>query len=180
MDRKILVAYGSKRGTTAEIAEKIGQILRQKGLQVDVLDCGKVNDLTPYSKIILGSSIYIGLWHKKAVCFLKKNIKLLEKLHVWFFICGPTGPGNPIKQMDSYFYPKSLQPLIERIHPCGITCFGGKLVMKTLNPFEKWIIKNVKAPEGDFRDWQAVESWANTISENLDASKKQKGSNLNN
>lgn len=72
MDKKILVAYGSKRGSTAEIAEKIGETLRLKGLQVDVLDAGTVNDLTPYSKIILGSSVYIGLWHKKAVLFLKK------------------------------------------------------------------------------------------------------------
>lgn len=165
MGKKILVAYGSKRGSTAEIAEKIGEALRQKGLQVDVLDAGTVNDLTPYSKIILGSSVYIGLWHKNAVRFLKKNIEILEKLPVWLFICGPTGSGNPIEQMDGWFYPKSLQPVIERIHPRAITCFSGKLVLKTLNPFEKWIINKVKAPEGDFRDWQAVASWANTIRE---------------
>lgn len=79
MGKKILVAYGSKRGSTAEIAEKIGETLRQKGLQVDVLDAGIVNDLTPYNKIILGSSVYIGLWHKNAVRFLKKNIEILEK-----------------------------------------------------------------------------------------------------
>jgi menaquinone-dependent protoporphyrinogen IX oxidase len=38
-------------------------------------------------------------------------------------------------------------------------------VLKTLNPFEKWIINNVNAPEGDFRDWQAVETWADAIKE---------------
>lgn len=167
MGKKILVAYGSKRGSTAEVAEKIGAILRQKGLQVDVLDAGTVKELAPYNKIILGSSIYIGRWHKKAVHFLKKNIESLEKLPVWLFICGPTGPGNPIEQMDGWFYPKSLQQVIERIHPRDITCFGGKLVLKTLNPFEKWIINKVKAPEGDFRDWQAVSSWVDTIREEL-------------
>jgi len=165
MDKKILVAYGSKRGSTAEIAERIGETLRQKGLQVDVLDAGTVTDLTPYSKIILGSSVYIGRWHKKAVRFLKKNIEVLEKLPVWLFICGPTGPGNPIEQMDGWFYPKSLRSVIERIHPRDFTCFGGKLEMKTLNPFEKLIINKVKAPEGDFRDWQAVASWADTTRE---------------
>lgn len=163
MDKKILIAYGSKRDTTAEIAEKIGKTLRQKGLQVDVLDAGTVNDLTPYSKIIVGSSVYIGLWHKKVVRFLKKNIESLEKLPVWIFLCGPTGPGNPIEQMDGWFYPKSLQPVIERIHPQDITCFGGKLVLKTLNPFEKWIMKNVKAPEGDFRNWNDIILWTETI-----------------
>lgn len=165
MDKKILVVYGSKRGSTAEIAEKIGVTIRQKGLQVDVLDAGTVSDLTLYSTVILGSSVYIGCWHKKVVHFLKKNIESLEKLPVWIFICGPTGPGNPIERLDGWFCPKSLQPIIERIHPRGITCFGGKLVLKTLNPFEKWIINKVNAPEGDFRDWQAVASWADAIKE---------------
>ncbi|NLX91913.1 MAG: flavodoxin [Firmicutes bacterium] len=163
MDKKVLVAYGSKRGATAEIAERIGETLRKKGLQADVLDAGTVKDLAPYNKIILGSSVYIGLWHKKAVRFLKNNIESLEKLPVWLFVCGPTGPGNPVDLMDGWFYPKSLRPIIERINSCDITCFGGKLVLKTLNPFEKWIVNKVKAPEGDFRDWQAVAAWAETI-----------------
>ncbi len=130
-----------------------------------MLDASTVNDLTPYSKIILGSSVYIGFWHKKVVRFLKKNIESLEKLPVWLFICGPTGHGNPIEQVDGRFYPKSIQPIIERIHPRGINCFGGKLVLKSLNPLEKWIINNVNASEGDFRDWQAVASWAGAIKE---------------
>ena len=33
----VLVAYPSKYGTTKEIAEKIGEVSRQAGLQVDVL-----------------------------------------------------------------------------------------------------------------------------------------------
>ena len=33
---KVLVAYASKHGATAEITEKIGQVLRESGLQVDV------------------------------------------------------------------------------------------------------------------------------------------------
>jgi len=163
MDKRVLVAYGSKRGATAEIAEKIGETLRQKGRQVDVLDAGAVKDLNRYSKIVLGSSVYIGLWNRKVVRLLKNNTELLEKLPVWLFISGPTGQGNPVDLMEGWLYPKSLQPVIERINPRDITCFGGKLVMETLNPFERWIVNKVKAPEGDFRDWQAVASWANEI-----------------
>ena len=84
---------------------------------------------------------------------------------VWLFISGPTGPGNPVDLLEGWYYPKSLQPIIERINACDITCFGGKVVLKTLNPFEKWIVNKVKAPEGDFRDWQAVTAWAEKISE---------------
>lgn len=52
MERKALVAYGSKNGSTAEIAERIGETLRQKGWQADVQDAGTVRDISPYSKII--------------------------------------------------------------------------------------------------------------------------------
>ena len=62
--------------------------------------------------------------------------------------------------MEGWFYPKSLQPIVERIQPQDITCFGGKLSLETLNPFEKWIIKKVEAPEGDFRNWETIEQWA--------------------
>lgn len=167
MDKRILVAYGSKRGSTAEIAAKIGEALRRKGLRVDVLDAGAAGDLARYDAVIVGSSVYIGLWHRKVVRFLKKNMERLAKSPVWLFICGPTGPGNPVEQMDGWFYPKSLQPVMDRLHPREITCFGGKLALKSLNSFERMIINKVKAPEGDFRDWQAVESWADAIARAL-------------
>jgi menaquinone-dependent protoporphyrinogen oxidase len=129
-----------------------------------VADAGTVNDLTPYSKIILGSSVYIGLWHKRVVRFLKKNIGTLEKLPVWLFISGPTGQGDPLELIDGWLYPKSLQPFIQRLNPKAIVCFGGKLVLNKLNPLEKWIARKVKSPEGDFRNWKDIELWAEAIS----------------
>jgi hypothetical protein len=38
---------------------------------------------------------------------------------------------------------------------------------KKLNPIEKWTIKNVKAPIGDFRDWDAITAWATAIADVL-------------
>jgi len=36
-----------------------------------------------------------------------------------------------------------------------------------MNLIEKWMIKNVKAPVGDFRDWDAITAWASAISDAL-------------
>ena len=60
MEIRVLVTYASKYGATAEIAEKIGQVLRQAGLQADVLPVNRVNDLTPYKAFVLGSAAYMG------------------------------------------------------------------------------------------------------------------------
>ena len=67
MEIRILVTYASKYGATAEIAEKIGQLLRQEDLQADVLPVNRVGNLTQYKAVIIGSAVYIGRWRKEAV-----------------------------------------------------------------------------------------------------------------
>ena len=77
MHRNVLVTYASKYGATVGIAEKIGEVLRQAGLQADVAPVDGIRDLNAYQAVILGSAIYIGKWHKGAEAFLKTNEKSL-------------------------------------------------------------------------------------------------------
>ena len=46
---KILVAYATMAGSTAEVAQAVGEELSRGGLQVKVLPMGEVRDLTPYA-----------------------------------------------------------------------------------------------------------------------------------
>ena len=92
---KVLVAYASKHGATKEIAEKIGEVLRQHHAEADVVPAHEVKDLTAYGAVILGSAAYIGLWRRQAVAFLKNNMAGLSARPVWLFLSGPTGPGGP-------------------------------------------------------------------------------------
>ncbi len=163
MEKKILVAYASKKGSTAEIAIKIGEVLRQKGLQADVLPVDKVRDLTSYKAVVLGSASYFGLWRKEAVKFISENEKQLSELSVWLFSSGPTGAGDPLELLKGWRFPESLRSVIERIKPRSITCFGGKLDLKTMNFFEKMIINKFNSPIGDFRNWKTITSWAEAI-----------------
>ena len=64
MGKKVLIAYGSKYGSTAEIAEKIGTVLSQRGFDVDVLSAENVRELSMYSAAVVGGAVYIGRWHK--------------------------------------------------------------------------------------------------------------------
>ena len=50
------------------------------------------------------------------------------------------------------------------IHARDIAIFHGAADPKKLNLIEKWMLKNVKAPLGDFRDWNAITAWASAIS----------------
>lgn len=52
----ILVTYASKYGATAEIAERIAEVIQNAGFMVDFLPVRRVSDLAPYDAIVLGSS----------------------------------------------------------------------------------------------------------------------------
>ena len=167
MDNRVLVVYATKYGATAGIAEKIGQVILQAGLQTDVLPTDRVSDITVYKAIVLGSAVYVGQWRKEAVAFLENNEKAMSKLPVWFFSSGPTGEGDPVQLMQGWQFPEAQQPIADRIQPRDIAFFLGVLDMKKLNMAEKLLIKGLKAPVGDFRDWDVIASWATAIADTL-------------
>ncbi len=172
MENKVLVAYASRYGSTAEIAEKIGEELRQAGLQVDVLRVKGVNEVRGYKAIIVGSAIYMGRWRKEAVKFLKNNEKLLTEQPVWLFSSGPTAKGDPIELNKGQKFPGRLTSVIERIKPRDVTIFHGVTDAKKLDFFTKFIItKIVRSSIGDFRDWNTISAWAKTIAKELNNKK---------
>jgi len=163
MDKQVLVAYATKYGATAEIAEKIGEELRQVGLPTDVLSIDRVGDLSTYKAVVLGSAVYIGQWRKEAVKFLKANETVLAGKLVWLFSSGPTGEGDPVELAQGWQFPGKLQPIADRIEPRDIAVFHGAVDVNKLNRIERWMLKNVKAPVGDYRDWEAITAWATGI-----------------
>lgn len=168
MNRNILVTYASKYGATKEIAEKIGEVLRQAGLQADVYPVDGIRSLNSYQAVILGSAVYIGKWQKEAVKFLQANEKSLAERPVWIFSSGPTGEGDPVELVEGLRLPAELQPVAERIHPRDIAVFHGHINPDKINFIEKWAIKSlVKKPFGDFRQWDVIISWATSIAETL-------------
>ncbi len=172
MENHALVAFASKHGATAEIAERIGQVLRQAGLPVDVLPVERVGDLALYQAVVLGSAVYAGQWRKEAIRFLEAREAELAQRAVWLFSSGPTGEGDPVELMNGWRFPEAQRPIAERIQPRDIAFFHGALVEERLSLAERLIVKGVKAPLGDFRDWEGITSWAVGVADAL----KQGGS----
>jgi menaquinone-dependent protoporphyrinogen oxidase len=159
----VLIAYATKYGATAEIAEKIGEVLRQAGLTADVLPADQVGEVNSYTAVVLGSAVYAGQWRSEAVKLLEANEQQLTNRAVWFFSSGPTGEGDPVQIMKGFRFPAAQQPIADRIKPRDIAFFHGSIDMKKLNLAEKVLVKGIKAPTGDFRDWNAITAWANSI-----------------
>ncbi|MBI1279641.1 MAG: flavodoxin [Anaerolineaceae bacterium] len=163
MTYRILVAYASKHGATAEIARKIGDILGQAGLKVNVLPADKVIDLTPFDAVVLGSAVYAGSWCQEAIKFLEDYKTLLTKLPVWLFSSGPMGEGDPVSLVNGWHFPSAQRPIADRIHARDIALFHGAIDLEKLNFAEKQIVKEFKPLLGDYRDWDAITKWAVSI-----------------
>ncbi len=167
---KILVAYSSKYGGTEQIAQTLGEVLRTAGLQAEVLDVGELGSLDGYEAVVLGSAVYMGQWRKEAAAFLRANVEALARRPVWLFSSGPTGEGDPVELMSGFRFPKDLAPLAERIRPRAIAFFHGVLDTQKISLAERMVVKGVKAPVGDFRDWDQIRAWGMSIAKDLDQS----------
>jgi menaquinone-dependent protoporphyrinogen oxidase len=86
---------------------------------------------------------------------------------VWFFSSGPTGEGEASALMNGWMFPESQQANADRIKPRDIAFFHGAIDMKKLGFAERLIVKGIKAPVGDFRDWDAITAWAAEIAKKL-------------
>ncbi|MBI9047265.1 MAG: flavodoxin domain-containing protein [Anaerolineaceae bacterium] len=167
MIEKILVAYASKYGSTKDIADKVRDGLERKGHKVDIFSVENVKDISQYQVVILGSAVYIGQWRKEAARFLKKYSQELSNKKTWLFSTGPTGEGNPVELMNGWDFPEGLKPVAEKISPRDIQVFHGFIDETRLNWLHKGMIKKVKAAIGDFRDWEAINTWIEQISQEI-------------
>jgi len=167
MDTRVLVAYATKYGATKEIAEKIGDVLRSQGVQAEVQPADRATDPGSYNAVILGSAIYAGQWRKEAVTFLEANEETLARMPVWFFSSGPTGEGDPVELVKGWRFPEGQRPIADRIGPRDMAVFHGMIDGGKMNFAEKLIIKALKAPFGDFRDWEAITAWATNVANAL-------------
>lgn len=167
MDGPVLVAYATKHGATREIAAKIGQVLTQEGLEVQVTPAEDVSTVALYRSVVLGSAVYAGKWRQEAAQFLKSNADALAERPVWLFSSGPTGEGDPVELMEGWDFPEDLKPVAERIQPRDITFFHGVLDEDALGLGEKLVVKAIRAPMGDYRNWEAITAWAEEIAQAL-------------
>lgn len=161
MNNRILIAYASKAGSTAEIAAKIGESLSNQGQAVDVLPVAKVKDLSQYSSVVLGSAIRIGQILPEAMKFLQANqAALAQKKFSAFIVCLTLKDDTEENRQTVNAY---LDPVRALVKPSSEGLFAGVLNTGKLPLFERLMIRVMKAPEGDYRDWGAIQSWAGSL-----------------
>ncbi len=154
----VLVAYASKHGSTEGIARSIAERLRERGTDAETRPIGEVKDLGNVKAIVVGSAVYMESWMKEASAFVERHREALSRIPVWLFSSGPTGT-EPTDVGVSEKQLAALQALGPRDH----RLFYGALDPGKLGFLERKMVKAVKAPVGDFRDWDEIRAFADEI-----------------
>ncbi len=160
---KVLVVYGSKYGSTREIAESIGAELQRHAHEVVVHAGGDAPAPDGHDAVVIGSGVYMGQWLPEASRYLDAHAGALARLPVWLFSSGPLGHDDPQPAGE----PQQVAQLVAQVAAREHATFVGRLDRKVLRWPDKLIVRVVKAPNGDFRDWDAIRAWACSIAEAL-------------
>ncbi len=167
MSNRILVAYASRAGSTAEVAEAIGKTLSESGAHVDVLPMNDVKDLTAYQAVVAGSAIRGSKWLPEAVQFMRTHQSTLRHIpFAMFTVCITLAMSNTEQYRSAVR--AWVAPMRDLVRPRSEGLFAGRLDFSKL-PFnwDTLMLRLTVAlgifPRGDHRDWNAIRSWAESL-----------------
>jgi len=179
---KVQIVYGSRHGGSRGIAERIGQVLVANGMDATVEPAGHATPADDADGYVVGSGVYMGSWLDEPLEFLARNQGILASHPLWLFSSGPL-PGSTKEKPAEDPLENALGPLdgpgsggrrkVEalssatgvRDHRVFLGAFDPKDPPKAMSERLVRMMPAAKGmlPEGDFRDWPAIEAWAREI-----------------
>lgn len=157
---RVLVTAATRHGSSSEIAGAIATGLIERGIDAEARIMGDVDELYGYDIVVLGSAVYMGRWLKQAREFAHSHADQLAGKQVWLFSSGPLGPADHLVPPGE---PADTVELTQLTGAVEHRVFSGKLDKHELSLAERAIAKTVHAPEGDCRDWAAIDAFAGHI-----------------
>jgi menaquinone-dependent protoporphyrinogen oxidase len=173
---RILVAYASRHGATQGIAERIAATLAAHGLAADARAVATVRAVDDYEAFVVGSAAYMFKWLGEADAFVRRFRPALGSHPLWLFTSGPLGT-EPLnaqgRDQREASMPRGLEELAASLGARDVQVFFGAYERdrRPIGLAERFMALLPAAreglPEGDFRDWPEIESWASAIAEDL-------------
>jgi menaquinone-dependent protoporphyrinogen oxidase len=164
--KKILIAYDTRHGATSSIAGKIADALCAEGFQVDLKMARTVKDVSAYDAVIAGSPIYMFNWLPGTTNFLNKfKTALADKPVALFITCTYLKDDNDTPDRRAHAVELYIQPVMDKtgIEPISTGILSGEFQYSELYPLEFILMKLAKFEEGDFRNWDKIEAWAQEV-----------------
>lgn len=166
---RILVGHASRQGTTAEIAERIAETFRRLSDEVDVVPMAKAKSVEGYDGVVLGSAIHNQAWLPEASDFLHGQSGNLAGKPVWLFSVGMSaGLPAPLRRPARRAQEKRIaQAFPVEVRPRSHRVFSGVGSPDLLPRWGQFLFRAAGGRFGDYRDWEGIEEWAQSIARDL-------------
>lgn len=168
MTGPVLVAYGTKYGSTQQIAERIADTLREAGCRVELRRAGQVHAPDGYRAVVLGSAVYMARWRPEALRLLARLARHPQSAprDLWLFSSGPVGEDSDAQteRADRWTRPTRVEHLATQLGVHEHVVFGGCISADDGGFMRKKMAQGTAPQWRDRRDWDAIEAWALTIS----------------
>lgn len=156
---RVLVTAASKHGATEEIAQAIVEELDRRGIVADFVMPEAVRSLDGFDAVVVGSAVYAGHWLASARELVQRLAPELRERPVWLFSSGPVGEPEPRPDGE----PADVDELVAAAGARGHAVFAGRIRREDLGFAERAIVRALRVPDGDFRDWAAIDAWTGTV-----------------
>ena len=143
---RILVAYGSKRGGTRELAQVIAETLSHTDHDIVFRDARAVEDIDPYDAVIVGGALYAFRWHRHARRFVQRHVEELRRVPVWMFSSGPLDDSATQGEIPPT---PQVRRLMQEVHARGHATFGGRLAPETTGFIARKMVEGGHGGAGD-------------------------------
>ena len=158
---RILVAYASRKGSTAGIAQAVGRELKKAGITVEVAEMRTVSSLEGYDAVVIGAPVYMGRRVDDIADFVKRYKNELQKKPVAAFAVGIAPVAPKVESVDAVM--ENLRKVLDPIQTVAVTMFAGTLDPAQQSFVERTMTKLLNVPTGDFCDWTAIAAWAREL-----------------
>jgi len=163
MEKRVLVGYATRTGSTTGVAEAIAEEIGARGYTVDLRPLKEKPSVAGYDAVILGSAVNGAAWLPEAVQFAQSNAAALKAVPTTIFSVHIMNLGDDEKAVRKrHAYTDTVR---ESVSPVAEAFFAGKGPDKAeTSLIARWAFKAFGGGgEGDCRDWNAIRSWARTV-----------------
>ena len=159
--KRVLVAYATARGSTGEVAQAIARTLAGRGFSVDLHPVTRPIELGGYAAVLVGSAIRAAHWLPEAVKFVQDHRDALSRIPTSYFtVCMTLAKDTEENRQRASAF---LDPVRQILAPAKEGWFGGKYDPSACALWERLAVSSRHMPAGDFRDWNAIKSWAGEV-----------------
>jgi menaquinone-dependent protoporphyrinogen oxidase len=164
----VLVTYATSEGSTRGVAERIADRLTSRGLSVSCLGVHEVRDLvSSFDAVVIGSAIHGQAWLPSADRFVCKHEADIASRPTWLFSVGmPAALARSLRTWAMVEGDKVVEPYAA-VHARSTRLFSGVVDKSQLPLFGRIVFRLLGGHYGDFRDWAAIDAWADEIADAL-------------